>query len=836
MIFIPILVCAGFSAGVVNMNREERPEKLWLLPDDWVLEARTYRQTYFERALEETLIITSAEPDGDVLAKNKLALNSSFNLHNAVMNIAITVKDPQGKPRTFTTNDLCLQSDLPFVPVQPCLVTTVLAFWNYDPAVLAADKDPHQVVSWDNATDPMTGGPLFREQVVGGLTLDDGVVESAAAFKFWYYLNNNFTINDSWQGWQDDVLGAWEDAFLALASQSWPGITVYRHASKSDGAVMADAMENDLPFVIAALMTVVFVVVFYIFMSPALFHDGLSPRFGERALRSFCAVVAAALSMGASMGVTGVASLPFSGVVWYMIFYVLIHLCHGMGLLVNALDVICVAMPTNTRLGAALATVGPTMLTSTLPIVLVFSVLAGLPSALPCVRTLALVGAFGLSINLMLIFSFFLAILSMNIRRLHATRPAASGLATAAAEERPPCVGVRAIMRFYRWACRSWLAKSLVVLAVLGMAGDSINGCIAWRQTASEAAVYPQSSYLAQFFLKDQAYFDNIKIPVDVVVHPTNYGAIETGRALVDLAARLEQNKYMDPNTPPDHYTWYNSFLAYLGSKNITLPGGLPVPAMFDGLYSMWSHDYGEPMHTIFEFMVDLHNDGPNNTLGHSRFQVFSAPLTDMETQAAAVDALHDLTSSIGLTTSLYAPPFYIFRTFTTVRQWAVYALIATGAGSAASVALSLGPLAAVCVLLAIASAGLNTVGLFMHSAGYSLDTTTLPMIMFMLPLITELLVHLAAFLRVGSRLPPAAVPFDGDKPRNSLLAASAAVLSYGPATATLVCGGLGTLIGLGVMLAGVASPVLVIFGALTSVIVALACFHVVVLPLFLSW
>jgi hypothetical protein len=51
-----------------------------------------------------------------------------------------------------------------------------------------------------------------------------------------------------------------------------------------------------------------------------------------------------------------------------------------------------------------------------------------------------------------------------------------------------------------------------------------------------------------------------------------------------------------------------------------------------------------------------------------------------------------------------------------------------------------------------------------------------------------------------------------------------------------LICGGLGTLIGLGVMLAGVTSPVLVIFGALTSVIVALACFHVVVLPLFLSW
>lgn len=28
---------------------------------------------------------------------------------------------------------------------------------------------------------------------------------------------------------------------------------------------------------------------------------------------------------------------------------------------------------------------------------------------------------------------------------------------------------------------------------------------------------------------------------------------------------------------------------------------------------------------------------------------------------------------------SLYAPPFYIFRTFTTVRQWTNYALIATG-------------------------------------------------------------------------------------------------------------------------------------------------------------
>ncbi len=45
-IFIPLIVAIGLSMGVINMTREERPEKLWLVSDDWVLQDRTYRQTY----------------------------------------------------------------------------------------------------------------------------------------------------------------------------------------------------------------------------------------------------------------------------------------------------------------------------------------------------------------------------------------------------------------------------------------------------------------------------------------------------------------------------------------------------------------------------------------------------------------------------------------------------------------------------------------------------------------------------------------------------------------------------------------------------------------------
>lgn len=64
--------------------------------------------------------------------------------------------------------------------------------------------------------------------------------------------------------------------------------------------------------------------------------------------------------------------------------------------------------------------------------------------------------------------------------------------------------------------------------------------------------------------------------------------------------------------------------------------------------------------------------------------------------------------------------------------------------------------------------------------AGYSIDSTTMPMLMFMIPLITELLVHFAAFAQFDYRLPH--VPTD----KTSLpLPTSAAALSYGPATAT---------------------------------------------------
>ena len=45
LIFLPMIIAAVFTAGVAIMNREERPEYLWLVENDWVLQDRTYRQS-----------------------------------------------------------------------------------------------------------------------------------------------------------------------------------------------------------------------------------------------------------------------------------------------------------------------------------------------------------------------------------------------------------------------------------------------------------------------------------------------------------------------------------------------------------------------------------------------------------------------------------------------------------------------------------------------------------------------------------------------------------------------------------------------------------------------
>ena len=46
LVLLPLLVAVGITMGAIILNREERPEKLWLVEDDWVLKDRTYRQTY----------------------------------------------------------------------------------------------------------------------------------------------------------------------------------------------------------------------------------------------------------------------------------------------------------------------------------------------------------------------------------------------------------------------------------------------------------------------------------------------------------------------------------------------------------------------------------------------------------------------------------------------------------------------------------------------------------------------------------------------------------------------------------------------------------------------
>lgn len=860
LVLLPLLVAVGITMGAIILNRDERPEKLWLLADDWVLQDREYRQSNFERATQESLVITTLQDNGDVLGGNWSVLLETYKLHSMIMDINITVTDPQGNPRSFTTWDLCLPSNITlyFAPHKPrnCTFTNVFAFWKYDGSQLGHGLDPHVVVggNWSSTTDAITQGPLVPEQVVGGADFaDNSSLTRAAALKLWYYLDNNFTINNAWPGWQDDVLGAWEDAFLALAAQPFATIRVYRAAGKSDGAVMADAMNNDLPYVVAALLAVIFMVVFYILMSPAMLHDGVSPRFAERALRSFVAVVCAGLSMGSTMGFIGLTGLPFSGVVWYMIFYVLVHLCHAMALLVNALDVVCVTLPTQGRLGAALGAVAPTMLTTSLPIVVMFAALSLTPAALPCVRSLAVAGSFGLCINLVLALTTFTAVLARSIRRQQQQQDA--GLPAP-----PACVGVRGLVRFYSWAAQSWLFKSVVVLCVLGMIGDSINGLITWRQTADEAAIYPPDSYLHQFYVQDNAYFGKLCIPLDIVLHDVDYSKPANGHAMVALADRVLQSPYVYTYSDTGlsnyslHFSWYNAFLAFERQQNPkhVSSDGTPAPQHFqpDFLEYFTPLSFASPAPFI-EFYVDVLTKDFQGQIGNlhplrfasiasTRMQGFTMPLTDMDAQAAAVEDLRSIASTAGgdLRASVYAPPFYIFRTFTTVRQWTYYSFIATSVACALSVLLTLGPMAAALVMLSLASVSLDTVGLFMHSIGYSFDTTTLPMLMFMIPLATELLVHFAAFAHVEYRLPVPPTPPAGKMAEKGakplLLTAAVAAMSYGPATATICCGCLGALLGLLVMMAGVSSPVLYIFGALSSVILGLAAAHVLVLPAFL--
>ncbi len=45
IVLVPIIIAIGVTLGAINMTREERPENLWLTPDDWVLQDRFYRQT-----------------------------------------------------------------------------------------------------------------------------------------------------------------------------------------------------------------------------------------------------------------------------------------------------------------------------------------------------------------------------------------------------------------------------------------------------------------------------------------------------------------------------------------------------------------------------------------------------------------------------------------------------------------------------------------------------------------------------------------------------------------------------------------------------------------------
>ena len=71
------------------------------------------------------------------------------------------------------------------VPLEQCTVNSILAFWNYSRSALLDDPDPRRTIS-AGGTDPITGGPILVEQIMGGVVYNGSEVVSADALKVYF--------------------------------------------------------------------------------------------------------------------------------------------------------------------------------------------------------------------------------------------------------------------------------------------------------------------------------------------------------------------------------------------------------------------------------------------------------------------------------------------------------------------------------------------------------------------------------------------------------------------------------------------------------------------------
>jgi len=241
-IAISLLIAILCAAGMVKLNTENRPEKLWVPQDTQAEQEQEQFLSYFPPTSRfNNVIATSSDDNANVLTKDHLV--DVMTMHEAIETGVSTYENEQ-----YTFPDLCTPAGGscttydPTNPICNCLVVSILKMWNYDLSILEADDDVLATLNNYGTKEDLEG-------VLGAPVFDaNGQLVSAEAISISYFLKDRSSVENG--NTVDPINEAWEEnVFLKTVQGPFANLNLAYLSSRSFNDEFGAEITGDLLYV-----------------------------------------------------------------------------------------------------------------------------------------------------------------------------------------------------------------------------------------------------------------------------------------------------------------------------------------------------------------------------------------------------------------------------------------------------------------------------------------------------------------------------------------------------------------------------------------------------------
>ena len=537
------------SVGFIRFKVENRIEKLFIPQDSQAIKDLNEAEKYFRMKVREETVLLEASSEANILAPK--CIREALNIHREIMKLDSYI-------------DLCATATgKKSNSSKSCLFVNPLEIFSFKEENLV-NISLQIMKTYNNTGWRMRNG---RPLVYNFARLFGGVTKNASTGKMHVNaIQMIYFMQDAKDDGEFDDINKFEEKFIkkvsSLADEISCGKLYYSTERSLDDAI-SESSGSDI-----GLVSITFTLM--ISLACTFLGKFRNPLTGHSLLAN-TGVFAVALGILAGFGLSMFAGAPFVSLVGVLPFLVIGIGIDDMFIILDELDRHKPQDVVET-VKVVMSNSGATITMTTLTDLVAFAVSTSTP--FPAIRYFCMYAALSLTCAYLMIVTYFIAIMTFDIRRIKSGRRDCLPFCLAplpkegepAWDEPQPQVSNRAMQA---WATFLMLpgTKVAVIIVSLGLLGAGIYGATQTDERFDRRLLVKDDSYLNKFLNTQEKYFD-LSIAVSIVM---------TGKIKFEDSATQDQiKKLSDIVKENKHYhnralSWFNTFMNFAKENKINI-------------------------------------------------------------------------------------------------------------------------------------------------------------------------------------------------------------------------------------------------------------------------